>query len=155
MSDSWKTQLNIYWILVATAGTGKSPSMGLLTNYIKDIQYDEISKYDTPTKKSRVENNDGDTSPEATQDKEAGLFHPKQQVLEQIMPEASIVSLKQGNPCPIVLIDEFKMTGDVLRNNSNLKSVYCKAYTEGSFVYSMMTWGTIDVDRQRGRPPGC
>ena len=119
--------------------------MGLLTNYIKELQYEEIAKYDTPTKKSRVENEVGDSSSEATQDREAGLFHPKQQVLEQITPEALIVSLKRGNPYPIVLIDEFKTTGDVLRTNSNLKSVYCKAYTEGSFVYSTMTRGTVDV----------
>lgn len=122
--------------------------MGYLTNVIKTIQTEEIADYQSPSKKARVDTV-GDTEPDdlnaGTQDREGGLFHPKQRVLEQITPEALIVSLKRGNPFPIVLIDEFKTTGDVLRTNSNLKSVFCKAYSEGAFVYTTMTRGTIDV----------
>ena len=145
MSESWETQLNLYWLLIAAAGTGKSPTMGFLSDFIKKIQANEISDYKSPSKQIRVETEGNTTTDGGTLDREAGLFHPKQRVLEQITPEALIISLKRGNPYPIVLIDKFKTTSDVLRTKSNLKSVYCKAYTEGKFVYSTMTRGTINV----------
>ena len=57
--------------------------MGFLTDIIKKIQAEEMSEYFSPAKKSRVENpEEGDITLDETQDREAGLFHPKQHVLE-------------------------------------------------------------------------
>ena len=95
--------------------------MGLVTEVIREIQADERNqdeKEDGATPKKMAKKDDGENDEvdqgngdavDEQEQREKKLFRKSQRILEQITPEALIVSLKRGNPFPITVIDEFKV----------------------------------------------
>ena len=80
MLDSWKLGTNIYTILVAESGSGKSGAMKIFSEEVTRIQKEEVAVYDqmraasddpSPNKRMKVESSNT-------------LFHKKKRIVGQV-----------------------------------------------------------------------
>ena len=152
MMDSWKLGTNLFTILVAESGSGKSGAVKLFSQEISKIQKEDISSYDqqhqqtgkdpSPTKKQKTEPTNV-------------LFHKKKRIIGQVTPQALILSLAEGNNSPIIVCDEMKDLGDKVFKDSSLKAVLCKSYDRESFVDDTVTRGSTIVDESAVTLSAC
>ena len=120
---------NIFVLIVATKGAGKTPSsktfMVPLLNLEKEEMdvFDEMCRASKKSKKRKRQSDEGDSvDKEATEedveipekkketnDREQFRFHPKTRVCDQITPEALIMALSSGDGVMLINSDEFKV----------------------------------------------
>ena len=121
---------NLYVLVVANKGAGKTPSSRAFLKPLANLEKDEMAKFDDKIKKKKKgpaekegEGEEGlDGADEAAEkepkkkkkkmDKEDDYhfrFHPKTRVVEQITPEALIMALKSGDGVLVIVSDEFKV----------------------------------------------
>ena len=113
---------NLYVLVVAPKGAGKTPSGKTFLGPLKNLEKKEMNRFDqTKTnkkgrKKKQVNNEEEDAEPVAEEEpkkkKEEDTnfrFHTKTRLVEQITPEALIMSLKSGDGVLVIVSDEFKV----------------------------------------------
>lgn len=112
---------NIYVLVVAAKGAGKSHASKTFLAPLGKLEKAEMAKFDekkTTKKKNNKEGDneeavdgDGEQPRKKKKEKEADTFrfHPKTRIVDQITPEALIMSLKSGDGVLVIVSDEFKV----------------------------------------------
>ena len=81
MLDSWKLGTNLFCLLIAESGSGKSGAMKIFSQEISTIQKEEIAAYDQQRQSSK------DPSPNKRLKTENSntLFHKKKRIIGQVI----------------------------------------------------------------------
>ena len=108
---------------MASKGAGKTPSAKTFLGPLKNLEKEEMAKFDEGIKSNKkgkkrkrddaeeaedVEN-EAPRKKKEKDDETSFRFHPKTRIVEQITPEALIMSLKSGDGVLVIVSDEFKV----------------------------------------------
>ena len=119
LSKTWIVKQNLFLLLVAPRGAGKTPASQVFLGPLLDIEENEKREFDNVNAKNRKKRKvDASSNPCAveaeivqnlTEDNssERNLFHKKTRIIEQSTPEALILNLYYGSPCLLIKADEF------------------------------------------------
>lgn len=132
-SEDWLVTSNLFVLVVASKGAGKTPSARTFLGPLKNLEKEEMAKFDEGIKSNKKAKKkkrddaeeDEDVENEAPRkkkekDEETSFrFHPKTRIVEQITPEALIMSLKSGDGVLVIVSDEFKVNLKTFMQLSN------------------------------------
>ena len=134
LSKTWNVKQNLFILLVAPRGAGKTPASQVFLAPLLRMEEEEKSAYDADTVKHRKKRKiDSNVSPCAAEadyvqtmvednSSERNLFHKKTRVIEQSTPEALILNLHYGSPCLLIKADEFAVSWEGIISYLNLNS---------------------------------
>ena len=114
--------VNLYILLIAPSGCGKTPSTKIWLSPLSKLEEEEVDAFNVNLRESHGKNNknvssdgdDFDGNGERTHGKGAQkdvngfLFHPKTRVCESITAEALLETLKSNSGSILIKTDEFK-----------------------------------------------
>ena len=137
LSNSWIVKTNVFILLVAPSGKGKSPSNQVFMSTLLKIEEEERKSFDAQQKESmkrrkeaKLGNRDSgvvedteDVEEDETCDKfdmEKRLFNKKTRIIETSTPEALILNLYYGSKVLLVKADEWMVFLISIFDNNNL-----------------------------------
>ena len=114
MTEEWNIPTNIFAMLIAKSGSGKSPAISLATKGVYKLQEEEEDE-SPPKKKPKLhdailpssDDSSEDSLPE--EDREAIMFRKSTRILDTMTPEALLLTLKHGRKELLVVADEFRV----------------------------------------------
>ena len=102
-------------LVVANKGAGKTPASKTFLGPLENLERDEISKYDEMKKSNKrkhaeeCDEDDAAMPKKKEKDGDNFRFHPKTRILDNVTPEALILSLKSGDGVLVIVADKFKV----------------------------------------------
>ena len=116
-SEDWLVPVNLFILLIAVRGCGKTPSSKCFVQPILDLELEETNEYEASkreARKMRSGQGDEDDIDEQEQNgstgKGAPYFNPKTRICESITNEALLETLKSNSASILIKTDEFKVS---------------------------------------------
>ena len=114
MTEDWIISTNIFSMLIAKLGSGKSPALSLATKGVYKIQEQEETD-EPPKRKTKLHNAILSSSKDSKdglqeEDREATMFKKSTRILNTMTPEALLLTLKYGREQLLVMADEFRVS---------------------------------------------
>ena len=132
-TEEWHETCNIYILLIAMKGAGKTPCSKTYFSPLQEVETEETKEFDDQSRAKRKakkrksaemegghdeegqeegqedDYDDDDTGSKGEGDSEQFRFHIKTRTCDSITPEALILSLKYGSGVLLIKSDEFKV----------------------------------------------